>query len=549
MSTAPHPSVVLTDLSFSWPDGSAVLQHITASFGPGRTGLLGANGTGKTTLLRLIRGELLPTSGSAVAAGQVGYLPQHLTLHHAATVADLLGVRQKVDALRAIESGNTDPENFAIVADSWDVEERALADLGAAGLGSLTLDRRVETLSGGETVLTALTGLRGAGDEIVLLDEPTNNLDRESRHRFYDVIQTWRGALIVVSHDIALLDLMDDSAELRTNSLTVFGGNYTAYQNHLDIEQAAAEQALRTAQQKVKTEERQRAEAQTKIARRQRYGRTAFEQKRQPKIIMNLRKAAAAVPAGRLRGELDEKVAAAREAVEAQESRVRRDTHIQIDLPDPQVPHSRRLAEFHDIDTTIVMQGPEWLALTGRNGVGKTQLLRTLMEPTLAAGQEVYATAHTALIGYLPQRLDHLDDDATIIDTVREVAPHVPPGQVRAQLARFLFRSDTIYRRVGDLSGGERFRVALALILLADPPNQLLILDEPTNNLDLGSVDALVSALHHYRGGLVVVSHDDAFLHRLPIDTWLHLTPDGRRFTRNNPPGGPRNTEPVNQIG
>lgn len=110
---------------------------------------------------------------------------------------------------------------------------------------------------------------------------------------------------------------------------------------------------------------------------------------------------------------------------------------------------------------------------------------------------------------------------------VREAAPHTPQSTVRANLARFLFRADTVHRRIGDLSGGERFRVALAILLLTDPPNQLLVLDEPTNNLDLDSMDELVDALDAYCGGLIIVSHDDAFLDRIGIDIWINLTPDG----------------------
>src|SRR5699024_3658528 len=121
----------------------------------------------------------------------------------------------------------------------------------------------------------------------------------------------------------------------------------------------------------------------------------------------------------------------------------------------------------------------------------------------------------TSRIGYLPQRLDHLDEEASILDMVRKAAPHTPLNTVRANLARFLFRTETVDRKVGDLSGGERFRVALAIVLLTDPPNQLLVLDEPTNSLDLDSIDELVAALDAYHGGLIVVSHDDAFLDRI----------------------------------
>lgn len=527
MSILHNSSVVMTEVTFAWPDGTPLLDRITAAFGSGRTELLGDNGTGKTTLLRLIAGELQPVSGTIAVSGRVGYLPQHLILDTTATVADLLDIRTQVDALRAIESGDSDPHLFDALNDAWDVEARARASLDANGLSAIDLAREVGTLSGGETVLTALAGLHLSGDEIVLLDEPTNNLDRSARHELYDAILAWQGTLIVVSHDVALLDLMDETAELRTGSVTVFGGNYSAYRQHVAQEQAAAEQALRTAQQQVRVEERQRAEVQIKLARRQRYARTDFENKRKPKMIMNQRKTEAQVSAGKLRGELDEKVDIARRAAQQQEERVRREQQISINLPDPGVPSSRRLAELSDHhNTRIVVQGRERIALTGRNGVGKTRLLECLVHAR-DPGVHVSAIRYTDRIGYLPQRLDHLDDTTSILDTVRETAPHSPPGEIRAKLAQFLFRTDTVYQRVGDLSGGERFRVAFSRLLAAEPPHQLLVLDEPTNNLDLRSVDELVSALAAYAGGLIVVSHDDAFLDRLGIDTWVELDAQG----------------------
>lgn len=528
MSFTQNPAVVLTNLSFAWPDGDVVVDDLTATFNPGRTGLIGDNGTGKTTLIRLIAGELRPSSGSITTSGQVGYLPQQLTLRTDAGVAELLGVHDRLGALRAIESGDADPRHFDVLADDWDVEARSRATLDRIGLAGIGLDRPVGTLSGGETMLAALAGLQLAGNEIVLLDEPTNSLDRDARHRFYDVITAWPGTLIVVSHDVRLLNLMDDTAELRTGSLTVFGGPYDAYRDHLDAEQAAAEQALRSAEQRLRTEQRQRVEAQTKLARRQRYARTDYENKRKPKMIMNNRKQEAQVSAGKLRGELDAKVDAAQAAVDAQAARVRDDVRISIELPDPAVPGGRRLAEFRDgRGRSYLLQGPERLALTGANGIGKTRLLQTLIDPEAASYRGVHAIAYVDRIGYLPQRLDHLDDDATILDAVRTAAPGVPPARIRAGLARFQFRGEAIHRLVGDLSGGERFRVALARLLLADPPHQLLVLDEPTNSLDLHSVDALVDALAGYRGGLVVVSHDDDFLSRLGIDTRIVLGADG----------------------
>ncbi len=529
MSISHHPAVVFSDVSFAWPDGTPVFGHLHTAFGEGRTGLIGANGTGKTTLLRLVAGQLAPTGGSITTSHQVGYLPQQLTLHTEATVADLLGIRGRLDALRAIEAGDADPRHFDALADDWNVEARARATLDSLGLATVGLDRAVGTLAGGETVLTALAGLRLRGDEVVLLDEPTNNLDRDARHRLYDTISAWRGALIVVSHDVTLLNLMDETAELRAGALEVYGGNYDAYRDHLAREQAAAEQSLRTAQQKLRAEQRQQIEAQTKLARRQRYARTDFENKRKPKIVMRQRATEAQVSAGKLRGQLEAKVDAARDLVDQQAERVRADDRIRIHLPNPGVGSGRRLVEFRNPDGRgFMVQGPERVALTGPNGVGKTRLLESLIRRDRPVGTgHVEAILHAERTGYLPQRLDHLQETHSLMEAVRAVAPKVPPGDVRANLARFLFRAETIHRPVGDLSGGERFRVALARLLLADPPNQLLVLDEPTNNLDLVSIDELVDALEAYQGGIIVVSHDEAFLGRLGIHTWLGLDADG----------------------
>ena len=224
MTTSPTPAITLAGLSFAWPDGTSVLQDLSGTFGTGRTGLIGDNGSGKSTLLRLIAGALAPSSGTVAVTGTVGRLPQNLPLRTGASVADLLGIRSRLEALRAIEDGDPDPAHFDALGEDWDVEARSLAALSRSGLDGITLDRSVGTLSGGEAMLVALAGLRLAGDDIVLCDEPTNDLDRPARHRLYDAVRDWPGTLLVVSHDVELLNLMDATAELHAGALTVVGG-------------------------------------------------------------------------------------------------------------------------------------------------------------------------------------------------------------------------------------------------------------------------------------------------------------------------------------
>jgi len=503
------PAIVLDRVSFAWPDGSPALAEVSGSFGSGRTGLVGRNGSGKSTLLRLIAGELAPGSG---------HIPRH----------------------------------FEAVGSDWDVEARATAALAEAGLPADALDRRVGELSGGEAVLAAVCGIRLRGAPIALLDEPTNNLDRDARARLGELVRGWRGTLVVVSHDLALLELMDDTAELYDSELSVFGGPYSAWRTWLDGEQDAARQAERTAAQTLRREKRERIAAETTLSHRAAMGRKAQLEKRVPKIIAGGRKMSAEVSAGKLRGEKADREASARAALDAAGRRVRGDAALHIDLPDPDVPSGRRIATITDGAHAWVVQGPERVALIGPNGIGKTTLLEELVGSTTgfgvqnstdpvpdgAAGADQRGSAaipwssaqawpHTDRIGYLPQRVDGLDEDASVLENVRAAAPDLPTAEMRNRLARFLLRGAAVDRPVSTLSGGERFRVALARLLLADPPPQLLVLDEPTNNLDIDTVDQLVGALSSYRGAVLVVSHDDAFLARLGVDLTLELTPEG----------------------
>ncbi|MBD8012283.1 ABC-F family ATP-binding cassette domain-containing protein [Microbacterium sp. Re1] len=539
-------AVTLDRVSFAWPDGSIALDAVSGSFGSGRTGLVGRNGAGKSTLLRLIAGELTPASGQILRSDEVAHLPQRLTLETDRRVADLLGIAAPLDAVRAITAGDVDRAHFDAVGDDWDIEARAEASLAEAGLDPSFLDRTVGELSGGEAVLVAVAGIRLRRAAITLLDEPTNNLDREARLRLADMVRTWKGALIVVSHDVSLLELMDDTAEIYGSELSVFGGPYSQWRAWLDAEQGAARQAERDAAQAYRKEKRQRIEAEAKLATRAQMGRKAFDEKRVPKIIANGRKMAAQVSAGRLRNEVRGKEDAAHQALDAAGRRVRDDDTMRIDLPDPELSASRRIATIGDGERSWIVQGPERVALVGRNGVGKTTLLRRLVasgadnsgdrggsDQESAVPAQIRpilrsSDAHTDRIGYLSQRVDGLDDRASVVQNIAAAAPHVPDRELRNRLARFLIRGATMDRAVGDLSGGERFRVALAKVLLAEPAPHLVMLDEPTNNLDLDTVDQLVEALRAYRGAVLIVSHDDQFLERLGLDLTLELDAEGR---------------------
>ncbi|MGH8955744.1 MAG: ABC-F family ATP-binding cassette domain-containing protein [Microbacterium sp.] len=551
-----HSSVTLDRLTFTWPDGTSALDSVSGSFGSGRTGLVGRNGAGKSTLLRLMAGELTPTAGHLTTTGEVAYLPQQLTLDVDRRVADLLGVAPALDAVRAIGAGDVDQVHFDTVGDEWDIEARAEMSLADAGLAPEFLDRRVGELSGGEAVLVAIAGIRLRRAPITLLDEPTNNLDRDARARLAAMVRSWKGTLIVVSHDLSLLELMDDTAELYAQTLSVFGGPYSEWRAWLDAEQDAARQAEVTAKQEFRKEKRQRIEAEVKLAHRARTAKKAEIEKRVPKIVAHGRKMAAEVSAGRLRTEVGAKEDAARTALDEAGRRLRSDASMKIELPDPQVSRSRRIATIGDGERSWIIQGPDRVALIGRNGAGKTTLLERLVadvghdsgealpldadrpDPSgddadlRSSGARLVATALTDRIGYLPQRVDGLDENRSVFENIADAAPQVPEKELRNRLARFLIRGATAERPVAALSGGERFRVALAKLLLSDPAPHLVVLDEPTNNLDIDTVDHLVEALRAYRGAVLVVSHDDAFLARLDLGLTLEIDVDGSLTSR-----------------
>ncbi|MGW2186612.1 ABC-F family ATP-binding cassette domain-containing protein [Streptomyces sp. NPDC001719] len=538
MSPTPSPaSITCTSLSYAWPDGTTVLDGFQAAFGPGRSGLIGVNGSGKSTLLKLIAGELRPTEGTVRVAGEIGYLPQNITLDTALRVEDVLGITGTRAALHAIESGDAREEHFATVGDDWDVEERATATLAGLGLGHVGLDRTTGELSGGESVLLRLAALLLRRPGVLLLDEPTNNLDLYARRRLYAAVEAWSGVMVVVSHDRELLERVDQIADLRAGGITWYGGNFSAYEEALATEQEAAERMVRVAESDLRKQKRELADAQVKLARRKRYGQKMWDSKREPKIVMGARKRQAQVSAGKHRIMHEEKLAEAKERLGQAAEAVRDDDEIRVDLPHTAVPPGRSVLTLSElrlrygarVDGEFELRGPERIALVGRNGAGKTTLLRTVAGELDALSG--VATAHVPL-RFLPQRLDVLDDGLTVAENVARFAPEATDNEIRARLARFLFKGARAGRRAATLSGGERFRATLAALMLAEPAPQLLMLDEPTNNLDMASVKQLTTALESYEGALVVASHDLHFLESVGVTRWLRLDGELRETTR-----------------
>jgi len=526
--------IVVSNLSFSWPDDTPVFEGLSFTVGAGRTGLVAPNGAGKSTLLRLIAGELRPADGSVAVEGLVGYLPQTLPLVGDLSVAEVLDVAPVISALNAIESGDVAEEHFTTIGDDWDIEERTVAQLDRLGLGDLELNRRLHTLSGGQVIALGLAAQLLKRPEVLLLDEPTNNLDLDARRKLYDVLEDWNGCLLLVSHDRALLDRMDRIAELDRGELRSYGGNFTAYEEAVKAAREVAEKNVRNAEQDVKREKRELQQARERAARRASNASKNLGNAGLPKIFAGTMKRNAQESAGKANETHTARVNDAKARLDQAGRAVRDDQKIALQLPATNVPAGRtmfvgeglqvRYGEseiFSKEGADLTIRGPERIALTGPNGAGKSTLLRLVngdLEPSKGSIKRAGGR-----IAYLSQRLDLLDLDRTVAENLAAFAPAMPEAQRMNLLARFLFRGSRIHLPVSVLSGGERLRATLACVLYSEPAPQLLLLDEPTNNLDLVSVSQLEGALDAYEGAFVVVSHDERFLNEIKVSRWMRL--------------------------
>ena len=576
--------VSIAHLHFAHPSEPTLFSDLSAVFSAPLTGLTGDNGCGKTTLMRLILGELAPESGSVVAPERMAHLPQDLGLGSDQALAELCGISEILQALQAVESGEYSPELYEVIGDNWDVEERTLATLTTYGFTPAALvdrdnpeairalfTRDMRSFSGGEAVIAALASLMVSDPEFILLDEPTNNLDSVAKAQLFETLEALPCPALIISHDRDLLERVNVIAELHADRqglahLRIFEGNYSTYRQALDTEQQAAQRRVSEAKNRVRSAHREWVQAQEIISRNM----SRVWKDDQPDTILDLAKDASRQAAAKLRGLRVGKQEQAQEAYQKAQEQVRTQEKIYAELSQQPLPAGRKVLELsrvdsHRVDSRVsretfvvqqpvkvdslhflpaetdsesqqgtpaerpehlILSGPEHLRITGANGSGKTTLLEAIAHAGnadyLSPVQPAYRVDYCIEGAYIPQRIT-LDPELTLLQSVQRANPGVSEQHLRDQLARLLFRRESVHHKTGELSGGERFRAAVAQVLLADPVPQLLMLDEPTNNLDISSVDWLVQALEAYTGALIVVSHDEDFCRRIRIDRTLAL--------------------------
>lgn len=526
--------VILRDVSFATADGHSLFKHINLTFSHERTGLVGRNGVGKTTLLRLISGDLAPTSGAITLSGKLGFLRQNPDDSDGRTIADQAGIADELERLRRIFAGEGTPADFEEA--DWTLETGFAEALMRVGLSGVDGHRPLASLSGGQRTRAALAGLILARPDMILLDEPTNNLDSDGRSALLDFLDIWPGGAIVVSHDRALLRRMDRIVELSEQGAVIYGGGWDSYAQKKAEEVEAARQNLIRAKRDVDETARRNQLMAERQEKRNAAGQKSREGGGVPKILLDARADRAGRTQGRGNHLAERMHDHARQRLQEAKERVERSRPRSFALTANRQPSTRKILVFDKIcggpmgaenliqDYSLTITGGERIALTGPNGSGKTTLLQ------LAAGLLPVVSGNmtrSGAIAMLDQDVRLLDPGSSVLENFKRLNHESDWNACRAVLARFLFRADAALQKVETLSGGEKLRAGLACVLGGVHPPDLLILDEPTNHLDLASIAAMEEALTNYEGALLIVSHDGDFLEAIGITRHLAMGSKG----------------------
>lgn len=493
------PSIVtVSGVSFHLPNGRELFKDLSFSLDDHLSALVGPNGVGKTCLARLLVGDLVPTSGVIRRQRDITLFPQR-QVPESITVADYLSL-----------------------AYVW-------SELGERLLQGIDPTALCTTLSGGQWMRVRLA--RAFDDQFLILDEPTNDLDREARGAVMRFLRSRQGGALLISHDRECLGLCERIFELSNRGLAKFGGDWSAYTEAKEQERQNLATALELATRQRDAARVEQAQQRARQEKRNRRGEETAARGGMPKILLGARKSRAQASTGRIEVETSKRLdSAVRTAYEAY-SELKIDPVMYADLMGGVLAKQKLVAEAREFnlrfedwlypdDLSFTWRGNLRVAIKGANGSGKSTLLKALaghpveMRGTLRRGELVTL--------YLDQRLALLDDSKSVFENVRAVSS-LSDGDIRSGLAKFLFAKAAAFQPVRELSGGERLRAALAQGFLRGDQPELLIFDEPTNNLDLVNIEFLENLVRDFRGALVAVSHDEIFLDRCGVTEELVL--------------------------
>lgn len=499
-----------------------------------KTALIGNNGVGKSTLLKIIAGELQPTYGQIIVETEPYYVPQIFGQFNHLNIAQALLIEDKLNALKEILNGNTSEENFNLLNDDWTIEDRCKEALNYWQLDDLDLSQKMETLSGGQKTKVFLAGISIHQPELVLLDEPSNHLDVSGRQLLYDFIQATKGALIVVSHDRKLLNLLDTVCELSKQGIKVYGGNYDFYKEQKQIENNALNQDIQSkekALRKAKEKERETIERQQKLDTRAQKG---LGKAGLPKIVSNTWKNSAERSTAKIASVHSEKIGGISQDLQELRSALPDIDKMKFGFGNSALHKGKILFTAKDINFAYNTQ-PLWkdnlnfqitsgerIALKGQNGSGKTTLIKLILGDIEPQTGTIYRADNKAV--YIDQDYSLLDNKLKVYEQAQQFnGSSLQEHEIKIRLNRFLFTKDDWDKSCSALSGGERMRLLLCCLTINSKSPDIIIFDEPTNNLDIQNVEILTVAINEYQETLIVVSHDETFLEQINIERTIEL--------------------------
>ncbi|MDR3269726.1 MAG: ATP-binding cassette domain-containing protein [Tannerella sp.] len=528
-------SITVKSLSYIHPDGEFLFRNISFSIVKGqKAALVGNNGAGKSTLLRIVAGHLAPSEGERILSAKPYYVPQHLGQYDEYTLSQVLGVDGKLRALHDILDGDASPVNFDRLNDDWEIEERINAAFSYWNIRHLELSQRMQSLSGGEKTKVFLAGLRIDSPDIILLDEPTNHLDTDSREALYDFVRKSQNALLVVSHDRTLLNRLDTTLELDQHSIATYGGNYDFFRAQKEEKSLALqaqlhekEKRLRQAQQKARdvAEQRRKQEARGKS--------------QQPKMGLarivagNLKRKAEQSSAG-LKDVQDEKLDSLSADLMQIRQHVREQQVLKIDLQPSGLHRDKILVDAGALNfsygkgllwpspLTFQIRSGDRIRIEGANGAGKTTLIGMITGKLQPVAGELFIADARSLC--LDQEYTVIERQLSVFEQVRKHnGRHLPEHELKTLLHRHQLPCDAWNRMCDRLSGGEKMKLAFCCLAVSNNRPDMLILDEPTNNLDLASLEILTEAVRGFEGSVLVISHDACFIRDIGVNKHIVL--------------------------
>ena len=527
--------LTLQNISYTHPNKDLLFSDINLTVNNHeKTALIGNNGVGKSTLLKIIAKELQPSNGQISVEAEPYYIPQIFGQFNHLTIAQALRIENKLNALKEILNGNTSEENFNLLNDDWTIEDRCTEALNYWQLNELDLSQKMEALSGGQKTKIFLAGISIHQPELILLDEPSNHLDITSRQLLYDFVQNTKSTLIIVSHDRKLLNLLNSVCELSKHGIKVYGGNYDFYKEQKQIENNALSQDIQSkekALRKAKEKERETLERQQKLDSR---GKSKQEKSGVARIMMNTLRNNAENSTSKLKSVHAEKIGGLSQDLQELRSSLPDIDKMKFGFDHSALHKGKGLFTTTNInfgynnkplwksDLTFQITSGERIALKGKNGSGKTTLIKLLLGDIEPQTGKIYRSENKSV--YIDQDYSLLDNQLNIYEQAQQFnSSALQEHEIKIRLNRFLFTKNDWDKSCIALSGGERMRLLLCCLTINSQSPDIIILDEPTNNLDIQNVEILTMAINEYQGTLIVVSHDETFLEQIKIERTIEL--------------------------